>query len=273
MSVEQTPAASTAAVRVSDDVSKSASRLAHLDISTHEPRQVGPVQTCRGSPRIGVFEDKDRIVVYNSGTAGAARKRSWPAARNESATTAPRSSARRRRDPKADPSKARITRAPRLRGRSKRTHGRVWRRQAREGTQETARPTSAKNHCVPDAQAGGRGLLGQRDHLRHLGSLNPKRLDAVTDPGFAMASATFNTTAPGIFTDEWGGGSRRRCRSYDPRNWAPTRSTTSSTTAGLPRHLKLPAPQTSTRTASPQRLDRAVRAATSCTGLDQGGLS
>ena len=22
-----------------------------------------------------------------------------------------------------------------------------------------------------------------------------------------------------IFTDEWGGGARPRCRSYDPRNW------------------------------------------------------
>ena len=51
--------------------------------------------------------------------------------------------------------------------------------------------------------------------------LNPKRLDAVTDAGFAYwHSATFNNDGTKvIFTDEWGGGSRPRCRSYDPRNW------------------------------------------------------
>ena len=43
----------------------------------------------------------------------------------------------------------------------------------------------------------------------------------VTDKGFAYwHSATFNNDGTKvIFTDEWGGGSRPRCRSYDPRNW------------------------------------------------------
>ena len=51
--------------------------------------------------------------------------------------------------------------------------------------------------------------------------LKPKRLDVVTDKGFAYwHSATFNNDGTKvIFTDEWGGGSRPRCRSYDPRNW------------------------------------------------------
>ena len=49
----------------------------------------------------------------------------------------------------------------------------------------------------------------------------PKRIDVVSDPGFAYwHSATFNNDGTKVlFTDEWGGGGRPRCRSFDPRNW------------------------------------------------------
>ena len=51
--------------------------------------------------------------------------------------------------------------------------------------------------------------------------VNPKRLDAVTDKGFAYwHSATFNNDGTKvIFTDEWGGGGRPRCRATDPLTW------------------------------------------------------
>ncbi|MDH3531651.1 MAG: DUF305 domain-containing protein, partial [Gammaproteobacteria bacterium] len=51
--------------------------------------------------------------------------------------------------------------------------------------------------------------------------LNPQRIDAVVDEGFAYwHSATFNNDGTKvIFTDEWGGGSRARCRAYDPLDW------------------------------------------------------
>jgi hypothetical protein len=50
---------------------------------------------------------------------------------------------------------------------------------------------------------------------------NPKRLDFVTDPGFAYwHSATFNNDGTKVlFTDEWGGGGRPRCRAVDPLTW------------------------------------------------------
>jgi hypothetical protein len=50
---------------------------------------------------------------------------------------------------------------------------------------------------------------------------NPKRLDAVVDKGFAYwHSATFNNDGTKVvFTDEWGGGSRPRCRASDPLTW------------------------------------------------------
>jgi len=49
----------------------------------------------------------------------------------------------------------------------------------------------------------------------------PKRIDAVVDTGFAYwHSATFNNAGDKVlFTDEWGGGSMPRCRSYDPLTW------------------------------------------------------
>src|SRR5688572_4448596 len=50
---------------------------------------------------------------------------------------------------------------------------------------------------------------------------NPKRLDFVSDKGFAYwHSATFNNDGTKVlFTDEWGGGGRPRCRAVDPLTW------------------------------------------------------
>ena len=50
---------------------------------------------------------------------------------------------------------------------------------------------------------------------------NPKRLDFVSDTGFAYwHSATFNNDGTKVlFTDEWGGGGRPRCRAVDPLTW------------------------------------------------------
>ena len=51
--------------------------------------------------------------------------------------------------------------------------------------------------------------------------VNPVRLDQVTDKNFAYwHSATFNNDGTKvIFTDEWGGGTRPRCRATDLPNW------------------------------------------------------
>ena len=78
MSVEQTRGRVDCGRQgVNEDVSKDRFRgLRIFDISDlTSPQQVGQVQTCRGSHTHSVvFEDKDRIVVYNSGTAGSARR-------------------------------------------------------------------------------------------------------------------------------------------------------------------------------------------------------
>jgi hypothetical protein len=51
--------------------------------------------------------------------------------------------------------------------------------------------------------------------------VNPKRLDSVVDKSFSYwHSATFNNDGTKIvFTDEWGGGSRPRCRATDDLTW------------------------------------------------------
>ena len=51
--------------------------------------------------------------------------------------------------------------------------------------------------------------------------VNPVRLDQVSDKSFAYwHSATFNNDGSKvIFTDEWGGGTRPRCRASDPPTW------------------------------------------------------
>ena len=51
--------------------------------------------------------------------------------------------------------------------------------------------------------------------------VHPVRLDQVVDKNFAYwHSATFNNDGTKvIFTDEWGGGTRPRCRATDPPNW------------------------------------------------------
>jgi hypothetical protein len=51
--------------------------------------------------------------------------------------------------------------------------------------------------------------------------MNPVRLDYVADKSFAYwHSATFNNDGTKVvFTDEWGGGTRPRCRASDPPTW------------------------------------------------------
>jgi hypothetical protein len=51
--------------------------------------------------------------------------------------------------------------------------------------------------------------------------VHPVRLDAVSDPNFSYwHSATFNNDGTKVvFTDEWGGGGRPRCRATDPQTW------------------------------------------------------
>jgi hypothetical protein len=76
--------------------------------------------------------------------------------------------------------------------------------------------------------------------------VNPVRLDAASDRNFAYwHSATFNNDGTKvIFTDEWGGGSRPRCRAHDPLDWgADALYDLVDGKLTYRSHFKMPAPQ------------------------------
>ncbi|MCL4410031.1 MAG: DUF305 domain-containing protein, partial [Gammaproteobacteria bacterium] len=86
--------------------------------------------------------------------------------------------------------------------------------------------TNETNHChditvFPAANLAAGACSGNGILFDITDPVNPVRIDDVVDPGFAYwHSATFsNDGSKVIFTDEWGGGTRPRCRASDPMHW------------------------------------------------------
>jgi uncharacterized protein (DUF305 family) len=214
---------------VSEDVSPERFRgLRILDISDlTRPVQVGAVQTCRGSHTHSVVQaDEETILVYNSGTSSIREEEELEGCID--ATPGDDRTALFRIDvieiPVKEPSKARIIGSPavfadpeqgRLAGLWKGgDHG--------DDTQETNRTDHCHDITVfPEKKIAAGACSGNGILFDISDPLNPKRIDAVVDKGFAYwHSATFNNDGSKvIFTDEWGGGTRPRCRSYDPLDW------------------------------------------------------
>lgn len=91
-----------------------------------------------------------------------------------------------------------------------------------EGTQTTSRTSQCHDITTfPDIGLAAGACSGNGILLDISDPANPQRLDQVIDPGFAFwHSATFNNRGDKvIFTDEWGGGGRPRCRAQDPLTW------------------------------------------------------
>ncbi len=232
MSVEQTRGRLDCGLEgVSEDVSAERFRgLRILDISDlTRPVQVGAVQTCRGSHTHSVVSgpgEDGKIIVYNSGIASIREEEEMAGCIDE--TPGDDRTALFRIDvieiPVDRPAEARIVASPavfadpeqgRLAGLWKGgDHG--------DDTQET----NVTDHChditvfpergIAAGACSGNGILFDISD-----PLNPKRIDEVVDKGFAYwHSATFNNDGTKvIFTDEWGGGARPRCRTYDPLDW------------------------------------------------------
>ncbi len=116
------------------------------------------------------------------------------------------------------------------------------------GTQKA----SATNRChditvFPEAGLAAGACSGNGILLNISDPVHPVRLDAVADKNFAFwHSATFNNDGTKvIFTDEWGGGTRPRCRPTDPPTWGA--DAIFDVVDGKLRfggYYKLPAPQT-----------------------------
>lgn len=191
------------------------------------PRQVGAVQTCRGSHTHSVVASDDRtIVVYNSGTSSIR-----PAEELEGCVEGlpgDEETALFSIDvieiPVENPAAARIVDSPRVFADD--ATGRIaglWAGGDHgEGTQDTRRTDQCHDITVfPSLNLAAGACSGNGILLDITDPLAPTRIDAVVDTGFAYwHSATFNNEGTKVlFTDEWGGGGRPRCRAQDPRTW------------------------------------------------------
>jgi len=191
------------------------------------PKQVGQVQTCRGSHTHSVVAaDASRIVVYNSGTSAVREEEELAGC--VGAVAGDTRTALFRIDvveiPLADPSRARIIDSPAVfADTSTGVMAGLWRGGDHgDDTQETSVTDQCHDITVfPAAGIAAGACSGNGIVFDIRDPLAPKRIDAVVDKGFAYwHSATFNNDGTKvIFTDEWGGGSRPRCRAHDPLDW------------------------------------------------------
>ena len=232
MSVEQTRGRVDCGRQgVSEDVSAERFRgLRIFDISDlKRPVQVGQVQTCRGSHTHSIVSGPGRngkIIVYNSGTSVVRDEKELAGCFDEE--PGDNRTALFRIDvieiPVDDPSKARIVSSPAVfsDGKTGRLAG-LWKGGDHgEGTQTTSRTDECHDITVfPSAKIAAGACSGNGIIFDISNPMKPKRIDAVTDSGFAYwHSATFNNDGTKVlFTDEWGGGARPRCRPSDPKTW------------------------------------------------------
>ena len=194
------------------------------------PVQVGAVQTCRGSHTHTVVSDPDElgnIYVYGSGSSSVRPEDEMSECSDESPYQNPDSALFRIdviKIPVARPYDAEVVNRPFIFSDPQAgVLAGLW-----EGGDhgKDTQTTASTNHChditaFPEIGVAAGACSGNGILLDITDPENPKRLDQVIDTGFAYwHSATFNNDGTKvIFTDEWGGGSRPRCRASDPMNW------------------------------------------------------
>jgi hypothetical protein len=125
--------------------------------------------------------------------------------------------------PVKNPQKSRITSSPAVFADDEGRLSGLWRGGDHgEGTQRTSMTDQCHDITVfPALKLAAGACSGNGILLDITDPLQPKRIDAVSDPGFAYwHSATFNNDGTKVlFTDEWGGGTQPRCRASDPKSW------------------------------------------------------
>jgi uncharacterized protein (DUF305 family) len=255
MSVEQTRGRLDCGLEgISEDVSDDRFRGVRIfDISDlTRPVQVGAVQTCRGSHTHSVVTSDDkRIIVYNSGTSSVREEEELEGCYDES--PGDYRTALFRIDvieiPIDDPSRSRIVHSPAVFADPEEgIMAGLWRGGDHgEDTQETDITDQCHDITVyPEKKIAAGACSGNGILFDISDPLNPQRIDAVTDKGFAYwHSATFNNDGTKVlYTDEWGGGSRPRCRAFDPLTWgADAFYDIVDGTLEFKGYFKMPAPQ------------------------------
>jgi hypothetical protein len=202
-----------------------------FDISdAARPKQVAAVQTCRGSHTHTLVtdpSDRANLYVYGSGT-GSVRSAEELAGCSKLKPEEDPNTALFSIDviqvPLTAPQNAKIVNRPRIfADTATGAISGLWQGGDHgPGTQKT----SVTNQChditvFPEIGLAAGACSGNGILLDIKDPKNPVRLDHVSDKNFAYwHSATFNNDGTKvIFTDEWGGGTRPRCRATDLPNW------------------------------------------------------
>jgi hypothetical protein len=202
-----------------------------FDISNiKKPKQVAAVQTCRGSHTHTLVtnpRDSANLYVYGSGT-GTVRSAEELAGCSGLDPKADANTALFSIDviqvPLAAPEKAKIVNRPRIfADQSTGSIAGLWPGgDYGPGTQKSRVTNQCHDITVyPEIGLAAGACAGNGILLDISDPVKPVRLDAVTDKNFAYwHSATFNNDGTKVlFTDEWGGGTRPRCRASDLPNW------------------------------------------------------
>jgi hypothetical protein len=261
MSVEQTRGRIDCGIQgVTDTVSNERFRGVRIfDITdVSKPKQVAAIQSCRGSHTHTLVTDpnnKTTIWVYGSGT-GPVRSGSELEGCSAGDPKDDPNTALFSIDvievPLATPEKSRIVNRPRIFAdpKSGAISG-LWQGGDHGPGSQRSRVT---NQChditvFPELGLAAGACSGNGILIDISDPVHPVRLDQVTDRNFAYwHSATFNNDGTKIvFTDEWGGGTRPRCRATDPPNFgANAIFDIVDKKLKFGGYYKLPAPQTET---------------------------
>jgi hypothetical protein len=228
-----------------------------FDISDiRNPKQIAAIQTCRGSHTHTLVvdpNDKANLYVYGSGTSTVRPGEELTGCSALDPKDDPNTSLFSIdviKVPLAAPEKAAIVNKPRIFADP--TTGAIAGLAGEAPAAPGMQPTRQTNQChditvfpeigLAAGACAGNGILMDISDPAH-----PVRLDSVADKNFAYwHSATFNNDGTKvIFTDEWGGGTRPRCRSIDPLNWgADAIFDIVDRKLRFASYYKMPAPQT-----------------------------
>ena len=226
-----------------------------FDVSNlSKPKQVGAVQTCRGSHTHSVVSTtKDnKIIVYNSGTGRVRDNEEKAECFGWDGGGSSYFSIDVIEIPINNPSDSRIVKSPKVfMDLETGNVAGLWRGGDHgDDTQDTNTTNQCHDITVfPSANIAAGACSGNGILFDISDPYNPERLDVVTDVGFAYwHSATFNNDGTKvIFTDEWGGGGRARCRAWDPLDWgADAIYDIVDNKLIFKSHYKMPAPQLET---------------------------
>jgi hypothetical protein len=233
MSVEQTRGRLDCGTQgVSTPVSAERFRGVRIfDISDlNKPKQVAAIQTCRGSHThtlVSDPSDKGNLYVYGSGTSSVRSGEELAGCSDAKADEDPNTSLFSIdviQVPIAAPQNAKIVNRPRIF--ADLTTGNIAGLNKGGDSGPGTQKMSETNQChditvFPEVRLAAGACSGNGILLDIHDPKNPVRLDYASDKNFAYwHSATFNNDGTKvIFTDEWGGGARPRCRATDLPNW------------------------------------------------------